>query len=148
MRPPLPGKLLSSPWHRQTKAMAEGRRHRLRSHSRTATARWRAEAAKLRRRPQGKRLMAPMVLLAMSLAASAYAQARDTPEQQPPIQARPGGPEGSPKTDQTVDVTKGTRLRADQQRRRGRRALVGPRSGAGRRPRTASARRSTCRPRT
>ena len=30
--------------------------------------------------------------------------------QQPPIQARPGGPEGSPKTDQTVDVVKGTRL--------------------------------------
>ena len=29
---------------------------------------------------------------------------------QPPIQARPGGPEGSPRTDQTVDVTKGTRL--------------------------------------
>ena len=31
-------------------------------------------------------------------------------QQQPPIQARPGGPEGSPRTDQTVDVTKGTRL--------------------------------------
>jgi DUF4097 and DUF4098 domain-containing protein YvlB len=29
---------------------------------------------------------------------------------QPPIQARPGGPESSPRTDQTVDVTKGTRL--------------------------------------
>jgi DUF4097 and DUF4098 domain-containing protein YvlB len=54
--------------------------------------------------------MAPMVLLAVSLAASAYAQARDTPEQQPPIQARPGGPEGAPKTDQTIDVAKGTRL--------------------------------------
>src|ERR687897_1500431 len=30
--------------------------------------------------------------------------------QQPPIQARPGGPESSPRTDQTLDVTKGTRL--------------------------------------
>jgi DUF4097 and DUF4098 domain-containing protein YvlB len=31
-------------------------------------------------------------------------------QQQPPIQARPGGPETAPRTDQTVDVTKGTRL--------------------------------------
>jgi DUF4097 and DUF4098 domain-containing protein YvlB len=31
-------------------------------------------------------------------------------QQQPPIQARPGGPETSPRTDQTVDVAKGTRL--------------------------------------
>lgn len=30
--------------------------------------------------------------------------------EQPPIQARPGGPETSPRTDQTVDVAKGTRL--------------------------------------
>src|SRR5919199_1426959 len=30
--------------------------------------------------------------------------------QQPPIQARPGGPESTPKTDQTIDVAKGTRL--------------------------------------
>ena len=30
--------------------------------------------------------------------------------QQPPIQARPGGPESAPRSDQTVDVTKGTRL--------------------------------------
>lgn len=30
--------------------------------------------------------------------------------QPPPIQARPGAPEGTPRTDQTVDVTKGTRL--------------------------------------
>jgi len=29
---------------------------------------------------------------------------------QPPIQARPGGPEGSQRTDQTIDVAKGTRL--------------------------------------
>jgi DUF4097 and DUF4098 domain-containing protein YvlB len=29
---------------------------------------------------------------------------------QAPIQARPGGPESAPRTDQTVDVTKGTRL--------------------------------------
>ena len=30
--------------------------------------------------------------------------------EQAPIQARPGGPDSSPKSDQTVDVTKGTRL--------------------------------------
>ena len=30
--------------------------------------------------------------------------------QQAPIQARPGGPESAPRSDQTVDVTKGTRL--------------------------------------
>lgn len=39
----------------------------------------------------------------------AQERSADTP-QQPPIQARPGGPEGSPRTDQTVDVAKGTRL--------------------------------------
>jgi DUF4097 and DUF4098 domain-containing protein YvlB len=45
-------------------------------------------------------------------ATAAEAQPRGTaPEaQQPPIQARPGGPESSPRTDQTVDVAKGTRL--------------------------------------
>ena len=37
-------------------------------------------------------------------------RAADAQAQQPPIQARPGGPEGSPRTDQTVDVAKGTRL--------------------------------------
>lgn len=30
--------------------------------------------------------------------------------QPPPIQARPGAPEGTPRTDQTIDVVKGTRL--------------------------------------
>jgi DUF4097 and DUF4098 domain-containing protein YvlB len=87
MRPPLPGKLLSSP-------VAQGRRLK----------------AEGRRKKAPRSLMAPLVLLAMSLAASAHAQALDTPEQQPPIQARPGGPEGAPKTDQTIDVAKGTRL--------------------------------------
>jgi DUF4097 and DUF4098 domain-containing protein YvlB len=48
-------------------------------------------------------------------AASAAAQDRATmapasEAQQPPIQARPGGPESSPRTDQTIDVAKGTRL--------------------------------------
>ena len=38
------------------------------------------------------------------------AQDRANDAQQPPIQARPGGPESAPRTDQTVDVTKGTRL--------------------------------------
>jgi DUF4097 and DUF4098 domain-containing protein YvlB len=41
----------------------------------------------------------------------AMAQERSADAQtQPPIQARPGGPEGNPRTDQTVDVAKGTRL--------------------------------------
>jgi DUF4097 and DUF4098 domain-containing protein YvlB len=40
--------------------------------------------------------------LVAGLSAAAWAQ--------PPIQARPGGPESSPKTDQTIDVAKGTRL--------------------------------------
>ncbi len=50
--------------------------------------------------------------LALALGIASAAQAGDQRDdaQQPAIQARPGGPEGSPKTDQTVDVTKGTRL--------------------------------------
>jgi DUF4097 and DUF4098 domain-containing protein YvlB len=46
------------------------------------------------------------------LAAPAAAQEllADGQQSQPPIQARPGGPEGSPRTDQTIDVVKGTRL--------------------------------------
>jgi hypothetical protein len=45
------------------------------------------------------------------LANAATAKARgDAGEPQSPIKARPGGPEGAPKTDQTIDVTKGTRL--------------------------------------
>jgi DUF4097 and DUF4098 domain-containing protein YvlB len=88
MRPPLPGKLLS-------RLVAQGRRHK---------------AEGRRQKAPGRILIAPMVLLAVSVAASAHAQTRDTPEQQPPIQARPGGPEGAPKTDQTIDVAKGTRL--------------------------------------
>src|SRR5262245_3858370 len=59
------------------------------------------------------RSLAPAVAAAFLLtAASASAQARapEAEAQQPPIQAKPGGPEGAPKTDQTVDVTKGTRL--------------------------------------
>ncbi len=49
------------------------------------------------------------VLVALAaMPAGAMAQANDA--QQPPIQARPGGPETAPKTDQTVDAAKGTRL--------------------------------------
>jgi DUF4097 and DUF4098 domain-containing protein YvlB len=59
--------------------------------------------------------MCSLTLLVLFGAASvAAAQDRATPPiadaQQPPIQARPGGPEGSPRTDQTVDAPKGTRL--------------------------------------
>jgi DUF4097 and DUF4098 domain-containing protein YvlB len=49
---------------------------------------------------------------ALAFSATALAQPRDggSEPQQPPIQARPGGPESSPRSDQTVDVAKGTRL--------------------------------------
>jgi DUF4097 and DUF4098 domain-containing protein YvlB len=51
------------------------------------------------------------LIAAFTLAFSATSMAQPSLEaQQPPIQARPGGPENSPKSDQTVDVTKGTRL--------------------------------------
>lgn len=46
---------------------------------------------------------------ALVFSATALAQPSIEP-QQAPIQARPGGPDSSPKSDQTVDVTKGTRL--------------------------------------
>src|SRR5687768_15129618 len=50
--------------------------------------------------------------VALAISSSAFAQPRDASlePQQAPIQARPGGPENSPKSDQTVEVTKGTRL--------------------------------------
>jgi DUF4097 and DUF4098 domain-containing protein YvlB len=49
---------------------------------------------------------------ALAFGVNALAQPLDGgPEpQQPAIQARPGGPESSPRSDQTVDVAKGTRL--------------------------------------
>jgi DUF4097 and DUF4098 domain-containing protein YvlB len=54
------------------------------------------------------------VVCACALSTPVWAQDRSgaaaSQPQQPPIQARPGGPEGTPKTDQTLDVTKGTRL--------------------------------------
>jgi DUF4097 and DUF4098 domain-containing protein YvlB len=49
-------------------------------------------------------------LAAFTFITPAAAQDRSNDAQQPPIQARPGGPESSPRTDQTVDVVKGTRL--------------------------------------
>jgi DUF4097 and DUF4098 domain-containing protein YvlB len=45
-----------------------------------------------------------------ALVFSTSALAQPSLEPQAPIQARPGGPESSPRSDQTVDVTKGTRL--------------------------------------
>ncbi|MGH9175198.1 MAG: DUF4097 family beta strand repeat-containing protein [Vicinamibacterales bacterium] len=51
------------------------------------------------------------MLVSLTCAGTAAAQDRTgTESQQPPIQARPGGPEGSQRTDQTIDVAKGTRL--------------------------------------
>jgi DUF4097 and DUF4098 domain-containing protein YvlB len=64
----------------------------------------------------------PILVVGFALAltgATASAQPRDNASAQPrdnaadaqqPIQARPGGPETSPKSDQTVDAVKGTRL--------------------------------------
>jgi DUF4097 and DUF4098 domain-containing protein YvlB len=48
-------------------------------------------------------------VVTVAAAASAAAQPSLEP-QQPPIQARPGGPENSPRSEKLVDVTKGTRL--------------------------------------
>jgi DUF4097 and DUF4098 domain-containing protein YvlB len=65
------------------------------------------------RASESRRLGAVCIAIALPLwlASAATAQARgDASEPQSPIQARPGGPEGAPKTDQTIDVTKGTRL--------------------------------------
>lgn len=50
------------------------------------------------------------LLAVFGVAVVAAAQERSADVQQPPIQARPGGPESAPRTDQTVDVVKGTRL--------------------------------------
>ena len=61
-----------------------------------------------------KRVFCLTVGATLALAATAGAaqdRAVDAQAQpQAPIQARPGGPEASPRTDQTVDVVKGTRL--------------------------------------
>ena len=55
--------------------------------------------------------MSCIAAIAVTMASPAAAQDRSADVQQPPpIQARPGGPETSPRTDQTLDVTKGTRL--------------------------------------
>src|SRR5688500_7154520 len=56
--------------------------------------------------------LASLAVSVVPLAAQDRAPAATPAPQAPqaPIQARPGGPEGSPKTDQTVDVVKGTRL--------------------------------------
>jgi DUF4097 and DUF4098 domain-containing protein YvlB len=52
-----------------------------------------------------------LVSAAFMVACSAAAAAQPSLEpQQPPIQARPGGPESSPKSEKMVDVAKGTRL--------------------------------------
>jgi DUF4097 and DUF4098 domain-containing protein YvlB len=53
-----------------------------------------------------------MTLVAwLSVAGAAWAQDRTGDTQtQAPIQARPGGPESTPRTDQTIDAVKGTRL--------------------------------------
>ena len=51
-----------------------------------------------------------LLIAACSVAGSTASMAQPSLDQQAPIQARPGGPDNSPKSDQTVDVTKGTRL--------------------------------------
>src|SRR5688500_2265680 len=60
-------------------------------------------------RPTGVSYCFAAALMLISI--PSFAQARDAAiDGQQPIQARPGGPEGSPKSDQTVDAVKGTRL--------------------------------------
>ena len=49
-------------------------------------------------------------LAAFTFITPAAAQDRANDAQQPPIQARPGGPESAPRTEHTVSVAKGTRL--------------------------------------
>ena len=64
-------------------------------------------------RPPMRRLLRTAPLAAADVVAGGQrprASARRRASRKPPIQARPGGPEGAPKTDQTVDVVKGTRL--------------------------------------
>ena len=52
-----------------------------------------------------------LTALVLSCSATSLAQPREgAGEAQQPIQARPGGPDNSPKSDQTVDAVKGTRL--------------------------------------
>lgn len=55
-------------------------------------------------------LVVTALLLSVAVTPATAAQDATNDAQQPPIQARPGGPETSPRTDQTVDVAKGTRL--------------------------------------
>lgn len=60
-------------------------------------------------KPLGLSILAAALVLSSGLAALAQPLNADGDGQQP-IQARPGGPESSPKSDQTVDAVKGTRL--------------------------------------
>jgi DUF4097 and DUF4098 domain-containing protein YvlB len=55
-------------------------------------------------------LLAAALGLCVAAPAGASQDRAGDAQQQPPIQARPGGPETAPRTDQTVDVAKGTRL--------------------------------------
>jgi len=60
-------------------------------------------------KPLGLSILAAALVLLCS--APSFAQPLEAPgDGQPPIQARPGGPDTSPKSDQTVDAVKGTRL--------------------------------------
>jgi DUF4097 and DUF4098 domain-containing protein YvlB len=51
-----------------------------------------------------------LLMAALTVALPAAPLAQSLEPGQAPIQARPGGPENAPRSDQTVDVTKGTRL--------------------------------------
>ena len=59
--------------------------------------------------PKGLGAAAVAVMLLACVVPAGAGQIDDA-QQQPPIQARPGGPETAPRTEQTLDVTKGTRL--------------------------------------
>jgi DUF4097 and DUF4098 domain-containing protein YvlB len=73
--------------------------------------RWFGERSPRRLLKAGVTVAVALVMAAPATAAplNNAAQPGDT-AQQPPIQARPGGPDSSPKSEQTVDVAKGTRL--------------------------------------
>ena len=59
--------------------------------------------------PLGCQILTAALMLTIGI--PSFAQPRDgSNDGQQPIQARPGGPDNSPKSDQTVDAVKGTRL--------------------------------------
>lgn len=81
------------------------------AHTRMSTGRPSAISTTRRRRiPATAVLWAGVLIWSAAPAALAQPSAAPSDAQQAPIQARPGGPEGDPRTDEERPVTKGTRL--------------------------------------